>query len=295
MPTDDIFDAAWNVAAGNDEIKKYGFIEGLARDFGFTDYANRMRERQEARDALNIAIRDQLVLNPNALADIRATQTRLQQEAQEQAHMDALEARLAELQAEQSRRADTNETIGDTMASPPDADDTKNEEEAATSAETVLAAPPKNKKSPTSVKVDSSLTPVKPKPPKNKKREAEVGESFEEPKKKKKKVKKSSISPDENKDVWSIVKDPFANPFFNENAFALTDEKPPEVTHDTTPVFEVDTSLIKGPSPEDALKKAGFDTRQGDDVSLLPSSVFRQGESAPVDNMSLLPKGWKKE
>ena len=288
MPTDDIFDAAWNVAAGNDEIKKYGFIEGLARDFGFTDYANRMREQQEARDALNIAIRDQLVLNPNALADIRATQARLQQEAQEQAHMDALEARLSELRAEQSRRAGTDETIGDTMASPPDADDTKNEETAATSAETVLAAPPKNKK---------SSTPVNPKPPKRNKERAEVGESFEEPKKKKKEkvVKKTSISSDENKDVWSIVKDPFANPFFNENAFALTDEKPPEVTHDTTPVFEVDTSLIKGPSPEDALKKAGFDTRQGDDVSLLPSSVFRQGESAPVDNMSLLPKGWKKE
>ena len=295
MPTDDIFDAAWNVAAGNDEIKKYGFIEGLARDFGFTDYANRLRETQEAKNRLNAAVREQMILDPNAMHNIRAEQARLQQAAEEQARLDELEARLSELRAEQSRRADTDETIGDTMASPPDADDTKNEEAAATSAETVLAAPPKNKKSPTSAEVDPSLTPVKPKPPKNKKRKAEVGESFEEPKKKKKKVKKSSISPDENKDVWSIVKDPFANPFFNENAFALTDEKPPEVTHDTTPVFEVDTSLIKGPSPEDALKKAGFDTRQGDDVSLLPSSVFRQGESAPVDNMSLLPKGWKKE
>ena len=286
MPTDDIFDAAWNVAAGNDEIKKYGFIEGLARDFGFTDYANRMRETQEAKNRLNAAVREQMILDPNAMHNIRATQTRLQQEAQEQARMDALEARLAELQAEQSRRADTNETIGDTMASPPDANDTKNEEAAATSAETVLAAPPKNKK---------SSPPEKPKPPKRSKKKAKVGESFNPPEEKKKVVKKSSISPDENKDVWSIVKDPFANPFFNQNAFALTDEKPPEVTHDTTPVFEVDTSLIKGPSPEDALREAGFDTRQGDDVSLLPSSVFRQGESAPVDNMSLLPKGWKKE
>lgn len=100
-------------------------------------------------------------------------------------------------------------------------------------------------------------------------------------------------SADISSDIWSIVKDPFANPFFNQNAFALTDQKPPEVTYDDSPVFEVDTSLIKGPSPEDALKDAGFDTRQGDDVSLLPSSVFRQGESAPVDNTSLLPKGWK--
>ena len=100
-------------------------------------------------------------------------------------------------------------------------------------------------------------------------------------------------SADISSDIWSIVKDPFANPFHNQNAFALTDQKPPEVTYDDSPVFEVDTSLIKGPSPEDALKDAGFDTRQGDDVSLLPSSVFRQGESAPVDNTSLLPKGWK--
>ena len=106
---------------------------------------------------------------------------------------------------------------------------------------------------------------------------------------------KASLEHDvvKSNETWTVVSDPFANPFYNQNAFALTDQKPPEVTYDDSPVFEVDTSLIKGPSPEDALKDAGFDTRQGEDVSLLPSSVFRQVESAPVDNTSLLPKGWK--
>ena len=94
---------------------------------------------------------------------------------------------------------------------------------------------------------------------------------------------------------WSIVKDPFANPFDNPTAFDLNEEKPPEVTQDTSPIYEVDTNLMKGPTPEDALSEAGFDTRKGDDLSLLPSSALNQGTTAPIDNTSLLPKGWKNE
>ena len=507
MPTDDIFDAAWNVAA-DDEIKKFGFIEGLARDFGFTDYANRMREQQEARDKLNAAVREQMILDPRAMTNIRAEQARMQQAAQEQARMDALEARLAELQAELANRQALESTMDDTMGTPPD-DDPQPEppvSDATATADAVVAEPPS-----LDVEADPSLSVVKPEPPKKDKKRAEVGDSFEEKPSKEEEEELASVeelssaqtgmrdsdyamaafdmitgrdtenppdkrtameyltntfkmandgnkhslqvitmmtppsvreaisrttgipsdellqlvkdnlesarkavakdeqadqeditsmdkpkkiatktgvdnrkrkkkgreeynltegqveafpevvertgddaanikrlpnitastdpsvvneimsmaeegderarkhlynsmgdlqdefpavaeryeeifgkaSADISSDIWSIVKDPFANPFFNQNAFALTDQKPPEVTYDDSPVFEVDTSLIKGPSPEDALKDAGFDTRQGDDVSLLPSSVFRQGESAPVDNTSLLPKGWK--
>ena len=92
---------------------------------------------------------------------------------------------------------------------------------------------------------------------------------------------------------WSIVKDPFANPFDNPNPFALNDEQPPEVTNDTTPTYSVDTTLMKGPDPRKALEDAGFDTREGDDISLLPSSSTQ--ESGSVDDTSLLPKGWKNE
>ncbi len=372
MPTDDIFDAAWGVTA-DDEIKKFGFIEGLARDFGFTDYANRMREQQEARDRLNIAVRDQMNLDPNAMTNIRAEQARMQQAAQEEARMDELESRLAQLQAELANRDTVEGTVDDTMGTPPD-DSLPPEptvSDATSTADAVVAQPPP---SGSDVESDPSLSVTQPQTPKEKRR-PEVGDRFEEPKAEeggeeiqvmniegvendtvlnlfdtllkpeltptdragayqalekltregndeaRKMMKnllvpsvldflaeKFSLTTDQFKggvkasidhkvvksdDTWTVVRDPFANPFFNQNAFALTDQKPPEVTYDDSPVFEVDTSLIKGPSPEDALKDAGFDTRQGDDVSLLPSSVFKQGESAPVDNTSLLPKGWK--
>jgi hypothetical protein len=511
MPTDDIFDAAWGVAA-DDEIKKFGFIEGLARDFGFTDYANRMREQQEARDKLNAAVRQQMIIDPNAMTNIRAEQARMQQAAQEQTRMDELEARLAELRAELTNRDTVEGTVDDTMGTPPGGELSPEPpvSDSTTTADAVVAQPPP---SDLDVESDPSLSVIEPKTPTGKER-AELGDSFEEPKAEEKKrgelvseaevarakegmqasdyalaafdvltgrdtenppeqrtaqeyltnqIKmandgnrhsfevlqqisaksakeavskttgipvneltkllranlksaKKAVNKDEqidrednmsmnnsenvatetrvdnrgkkndkkglerynltegqveafpevvartgdgeanikrlpnimastdpsvvnyimsmaedgderarkhlynsmgdledhfpamaeryqeifgkasadiDSDIWSIVKDPFANPFFNQNAFSLTDQKPPEVTYDDSPVFEVDTSLIKGPSPEDALNDAGFDTRQGDDVSLLPSSVFRQGESAPVDNTSLLPKGWK--
>jgi hypothetical protein len=94
-------------------------------------------------------------------------------------------------------------------------------------------------------------------------------------------------------DAWTVVKDPFANPFHNPNAFSLADEQPPEVTQDTTPTFSVDTSLIKGETPEDALRNAGFDARKGDDLSLLPSGALNA--DTPTDDTSLLPKGWDSE
>lgn len=372
MPTDDIFDAAWGVAA-DDEIKKFGFIEGLARDFGFTDYANRMREQQEARDKLNAAVRQQMIIDPNAMTNIRAEQARMQQAAQEQTRMDELEARLAELRAELTNRDTVEGTVDDTMGTPPDVAPPPETpvSDATATADAVVAQPPPPE---LDVEPDPSLSVTEPKAPKEKRR-PEVGQSFEEPEAEEREeevqvmdmegiendtvlnlfdtILKPELSPTDragtyqalekltregndearkmmrnllvpsvieflakefnltedqfkegvkasldhdvvkSNDAWTVVSDPFANPFHNQNAFDLTDQKPPEVTYDDSPVFEVDTSLIKGPSPEDALNDAGFNTRQGDDVSLLPSSVFRQGESAPVDNTSLLPKGWK--
>tara|TARA_Y100000361_G_scaffold9019_2_gene7332 strand:- start:4096 stop:5229 length:1134 start_codon:yes stop_codon:yes gene_type:complete len=106
---------------------------------------------------------------------------------------------------------------------------------------------------------------------------------------------KLASEPQQTADSWTVVKDPFANPFFNENFASLTEEEPPEVTHDDTPTFSLQPDLIKGDSPEDALKNAGFDARQGDDMSLLPSSAFNKGDEAPRADTSLLPAGWDSE
>lgn len=96
-------------------------------------------------------------------------------------------------------------------------------------------------------------------------------------------------------DDWTVVKDPFANPFFNPNFSDLTEEQPPEVTQDNTPTISLQPDLIKGDSPEDALRNAGFDARSGDDMSLLPSSAFDKEGEAPRGDTSLLPAGWDTE
>lgn len=96
-------------------------------------------------------------------------------------------------------------------------------------------------------------------------------------------------------DDWTVVKDPFANPFFNPNFSDLTENQAPEVTQDTSPTYSVQPDLLKGDSPEEALDNAGFDARSGDDMSLLPSSAFDQEGEAPKGNTSLLPAGWDSE
>lgn len=91
-----------------------------------------------------------------------------------------------------------------------------------------------------------------------------------------------------NSEPWTIVENPFANPFYSQNAFDLRKEPAPEA--------EIEKSVIEDFVTEEApieqeVNLEGFDTVDGDDLSLLPASVF--AKSNPVgDNMSLLPSGW---
>lgn len=106
---------------------------------------------------------------------------------------------------------------------------------------------------------------------------------------------KQASEPHQVADSWTVVKDPFANPFFNDGFASLSEEQPPEVTHDNTPIISLQPDLIKGESPEEALINAGFDARRGDDMSLLPSSAFNKDAEAPKGDTSLLPAGWDSE
>ena len=91
-----------------------------------------------------------------------------------------------------------------------------------------------------------------------------------------------------NSEPWTVVENPFANPFYSQNAFDLRKEPAPEA--------EIEKSVIEDFVTEEApieqeVNLEGFDTVDGDDLSLLPASVF--AKSNPVgDNMSLLPLGW---
>ena len=358
MPTDDVFDTAWREVQ-NDDIRKFSFIEGLARDFGFDEYADRMRQREEAR-ARMLAQFDAEVLGAPNPAEVVMDARRQMIDAQREERNRRRYEEIARLEAQ---LAEEQQTRGDTLAVPADRPEPEPEIREESVGERVMATP-------------EGLGQVveKPEPPVGE-RTAEVGQSFvipdEDPpvdpsdtlgnmyymltedsdasgnpiavddmlgaynglmdmarggNEEAKKYAKNLLTPENLKfmankfgrdvkglredlkagldlaakksndihsDVWTVVKDPFANPFYNQNAFAMTEEQPPEVTYDDTPTFQIDTDLIKGEEPKDALKHAGFDTRSGDDVSLLPSSVFTQGESVPVDDMRLLPKGWK--
>ena len=92
----------------------------------------------------------------------------------------------------------------------------------------------------------------------------------------------------ERSEPWTVVENPFANPFYSQNAFDLRKEPAPEA--------EIEKSVIEDFVTEEApieqeVNLEGFDTVDGDDLSLLPASVF--AKSNPVgDNMSLLPSGW---
>ncbi len=91
-----------------------------------------------------------------------------------------------------------------------------------------------------------------------------------------------------NSEPWTVVENPFANPFYSQNAFDLKKEPAPEA--------EIEKSVIEDFVTEETpieqeVNLEGFDTVDGDDLSLLPASVF--AKSNPVgDNMSLLPSGW---
>jgi len=98
-------------------------------------------------------------------------------------------------------------------------------------------------------------------------------------------------------ETWTPVANPFANPFHNPEAFRVNNTPPPVSTEqaveagawaDTTdgPVF------VSNPA-HDILAKSGFDTREGDDLSMLPSMMPKEDTS--FSNTSLLPRGWDSE
>ena len=92
------------------------------------------------------------------------------------------------------------------------------------------------------------------------------------------------------KGVQTIVENPFANPFYDMSAFSIKKERPKGFV--APPAFTPPIDLIKQEQPN-AIE--GFETNEGDDLSLLPSSVFKNTDAPVVDNMSLLPTGWKNE
>ena len=84
-----------------------------------------------------------------------------------------------------------------------------------------------------------------------------------------------------------ILKDPFANPFHNPNYL--------ETVKVRQSVSEPISPIIKSQPPQEESKPdIGFDVVEGDDLSLLPASLF--AKNAPGgDDMSLLPSGWKSD
>jgi len=84
-----------------------------------------------------------------------------------------------------------------------------------------------------------------------------------------------------------VLKDPFANPFHNPNYL--------ETVKVRRNVSEPMSPIIKSQPPQEESKPdLGFDVVEGDDLSLLPASLF--AKNAPGgDDMSLLPSGWKSE
>ena len=100
-----------------------------------------------------------------------------------------------------------------------------------------------------------------------------------------------SFNPDDaiqNSEPWNVVENPFANPFYNTNAFAITKE-PNHAINESAIIDD----FLKADVSEPEVNLTGFDTNDGDDLSLLPASVFAKADTPVADNMSLLPTGWK--
>lgn len=86
-----------------------------------------------------------------------------------------------------------------------------------------------------------------------------------------------------------ILKDPFANPFHNPNFLDTIDIR--------RKMAESMSPIIKSqPTQAQAKPDIGFDTVEGDNLSLLPASMFMgRDNSVGMDDMSLLPTGWRNE
>lgn len=82
------------------------------------------------------------------------------------------------------------------------------------------------------------------------------------------------------------LEDPFANPFSNPNAFAIKEPRKDVPTEYITPI-------VKAEPPQEK-PDIGIDVVEGDDLSLLPASLFPRNTPGG-DNMSLLPSGWNSD
>jgi len=102
------------------------------------------------------------------------------------------------------------------------------------------------------------------------------------------------ILPDDEKlksENWSVVENPFANPFSDTSAFAIRKDLPRGFVN-PSPSLTEEIQIEKEQKPPEI---DGFKTTEGDDLSLLPASVFNKNDAPIADNMSLLPSGWKDE
>ena len=274
MPTDDIFDQAWNVAKGwrlpssddwnqMDERRKRGGPlpkTGKPKPKPKPESDEELeKQKQREQEARNAYIVNNLIRHPDGL------------EAGVEAHERALEA------MNKPPPPAMPDSVDSVTATPPPKE-RESVEPSEIQPETVRAEIPR-----TGFRGGAEGAPTPPTP-----------NSVDEDEDEDETILQAS-EPHQVADSWTVVKDPFANPFFNEGFASLTEEQPPEVTHDDTPTFSLQPDLIKGDSPEDALKNAGFDARQGDDMSLLPSSAFNKGDEAPRADTSLLPAGWDSE
>ena len=91
--------------------------------------------------------------------------------------------------------------------------------------------------------------------------------------------------------MWKsfILKDPFANPFHNPNFLDTIDIRR-EMAEPMSPIIK------SQPMQTQAKPDIGFDTVEGDNLSLLPASMFMgRDNSVGMDDMSLLPTGWRNE
>lgn len=82
------------------------------------------------------------------------------------------------------------------------------------------------------------------------------------------------------------LQDPFANPFSNPNAFAIKEPRKDVPAEYITPI-------VKAEPPQEK-PDIGIDVVEGDDLSLLPASLFPRNTPGG-DNMSLLPSGWNSD
>lgn len=310
MPTDDIFDLAWNVAkeemvSDDEEIFSYwdndrhedgrALPDDVEKGF-FSDFTSKVKQKQKEQEALNAYIVNNLIRHPDGL------------EAGARQHRMALE------QMNKPKSA-IPESMDSVTGSPPIFNEKQKISNDEIQPETVRAEIPR-----TGFRGGAEGAPTPPSPNNNSEL-IERWNRFNDTLPKDEAIpfddfianienfpdfdelvtevttdrQKLASEPQQTADSWTVVKDPFANPFFNEGFASLTEEQPPEVTHDNTPIISLQPDLIKGESPEEALINAGFDARRGDDMSLLPSSAFNKDGEAPKGDTSLLPAGWDSE